>query len=35
MWASNVRGMPIDAGHFLCEEAAVETAKALKEFFAV
>jgi haloacetate dehalogenase len=32
-WATNVSGMPIDAGHFLCEEAADATAKALKEFF--
>jgi haloacetate dehalogenase len=33
-WATNVTGMPIDAGHFLCEEAADATAKALREFFA-
>jgi haloacetate dehalogenase len=33
-WATNVIGMPIDAGHFLCEEAADATAKAMKEFFA-
>jgi haloacetate dehalogenase len=32
-WATNVAGMPIDAGHFLCEEAADETAEALREFF--
>jgi haloacetate dehalogenase len=33
-WATNVRGSPIDAGHFLTEEAPVATAKALLEFFA-
>jgi haloacetate dehalogenase len=32
-WAADVTGMPIDAGHFLCEEAAEATSKALKEFF--
>jgi haloacetate dehalogenase len=32
-WATDVSGMPIDAGHFLCEEAAAATAKALKDFF--
>jgi haloacetate dehalogenase len=32
-WATNVRGMPIDSGHFLCEENPDATAKALLEFF--
>jgi haloacetate dehalogenase len=32
-WANNVRGMPIDSGHFLCEENPDATAKALLEFF--
>jgi haloacetate dehalogenase len=33
-WATNVRGMPVNSGHFLCEEDPDATAKALKEFFA-
>ena len=33
-WATDVRGMPIDSGHFLCEENPDATAKALLEFFA-
>src|ERR1700737_3301131 len=33
-WATNVMGMPINAGHFLCEEDADATAKALKAFLA-
>src|SRR4051794_15813540 len=33
-WASDVRGMPIDSGHFLAEEAPDTTAAALGEFFA-
>jgi haloacetate dehalogenase len=33
-WATDVRGGPIDAGHFLTEEAPEATAKALLEFFA-
>jgi haloacetate dehalogenase len=32
-WASDVRGLGIDAGHFLPEEAPEATAKALAEFF--
>jgi len=32
-WATDVRGMPIDSGHFLCEENPDATAKALLEFF--
>jgi haloacetate dehalogenase len=32
-WATNVTGMPINSGHFLCEEDADGTAKALKAFF--
>jgi len=32
-WASDVRGLGIDAGHFLPEEAPDATAKALMEFF--
>jgi haloacetate dehalogenase len=32
-WATDVRGMPIDSGHFLCEEDPDATAKALLEFF--
>jgi haloacetate dehalogenase len=33
-WATNVRGMPVNSGHFLCEEDPDATAKALREFFA-
>ena len=33
IWVTNVRGAPIDCGHFLTEEAPEATAKALKEFF--
>ena len=32
-WATDVRGMPIDSGHFLCEENPDATAKAMLEFF--
>lgn len=32
-WAKDVRGLGIDAGHFLPEEAPEATAKALAEFF--
>jgi haloacetate dehalogenase len=32
-WATSVTGMPVNAGHFLCEEDPDATAKALKEFF--
>jgi haloacetate dehalogenase len=32
-WATDVIGMPINSGHFLCEEDADGTAKALREFF--
>jgi haloacetate dehalogenase len=34
IWATNVAGMPVDAGHFLTEENPDATAKALREFFA-
>jgi len=34
-WADDVRGGPIDAGHFLAEEAPDETYAALRSFFAV
>jgi haloacetate dehalogenase len=34
-WASDVRGQPLDSGHFVAEEAAAATAAALTEFFAV
>ena len=33
-WADDVRGAPIDSGHFLAEEAPDETYAALREFFA-
>jgi haloacetate dehalogenase len=33
-WATDVTGMPINSGHFLCEEDADATAKALRAFFA-
>jgi haloacetate dehalogenase len=33
-WANDVRGGPIDSGHFLAEEAPDATAAALTEFFA-
>jgi haloacetate dehalogenase len=33
-WANDVRGAPIDSGHFLAEEAPDATAEALAEFFA-
>jgi haloacetate dehalogenase len=32
-WASDVRGFPIDCGHYLAEEAPAATANALIEFF--
>jgi len=32
-WAKDVRGGPIDSGHFLTEEAPAQTANALLEFF--
>ena len=32
-WATNVRGAPVDSGHFLTEENPDATANALKEFF--
>jgi haloacetate dehalogenase len=32
-WATDVRGLAIDSGHFLCEEAPEPTAAALLEFF--
>jgi haloacetate dehalogenase len=32
-WADDVRGHAIDSGHFLCEENADATAKALLDFF--
>src|SRR6516165_8951333 len=32
-WADDVRGFPIDSGHFLCEENPQATAKALLEYF--
>jgi haloacetate dehalogenase len=32
-WARNVRGQPIDSGHFLTEENPEATARALLEFF--
>jgi haloacetate dehalogenase len=32
-WAADVRGAPIDSGHFLAEEAPDATAAALAEFF--
>jgi haloacetate dehalogenase len=32
-WATDVRGFPIDSGHFLCEENPQATAKALLDFF--
>lgn len=32
-WATDVRGMPVDSGHFLTEENPAVTAKALREFF--
>jgi haloacetate dehalogenase len=33
-WADDVRGRPLDAGHFFPEEVPEETAEALAEFFA-
>ncbi len=33
-WATDVRGRPIDAGHFIAEEAPEATYEALVEFFA-
>ncbi len=33
-WATDVRGLPVDSGHFLTEEAPEATATALREFFA-
>ncbi len=32
-WATNVRGAPVDSGHFLTEENPDVTAKVLREFF--
>ncbi len=32
-WADDVRGAPIDSGHFLPEEAPAATERALREFF--
>ena len=32
-WATNVRGAPVDSGHFLAEENPGATAKLLREFF--
>ena len=32
-WATNVRGAPVDSGHFLAEENPYATAKLLREFF--
>jgi haloacetate dehalogenase len=32
-WATDVRGEPIDSGHFLAEENPDATARALREFF--
>jgi haloacetate dehalogenase len=32
-WATNVRGAPVDSGHFLTEENPEVTAKLLREFF--
>lgn len=32
-WATDVRGSPVDCGHYLCEEAPDATAQALIEFF--
>jgi haloacetate dehalogenase len=33
-WADDVRGRPLDCGHFLAEEAPDETYEALRDFFA-
>jgi haloacetate dehalogenase len=33
-WATDVRGFPIDSGHYLAEEAPEATGRALMEFFA-
>jgi len=33
-WADDVRGGPIDSGHFMAEEAPDETYAALRAFFA-
>jgi haloacetate dehalogenase len=33
-WADDVRGWPVDAGHFLPEEAPDQTARDLLAFFA-
>jgi haloacetate dehalogenase len=32
-WANNVRGSPVDSGHFLTEENPDVTARMLREFF--
>jgi haloacetate dehalogenase len=32
-WATDVRGFPVDSGHFLCEENPEATGKALLDFF--
>ena len=32
-WATDVRGFPIESGHFLCEENPEATSKALLDFF--
>ena len=34
-WATNVRGAPVDSGHFLTEENPDVTAKMLREFFVI
>jgi haloacetate dehalogenase len=32
-WADEIRGVPLDCGHFVMEEAPEETAQALLPFF--
>ena len=32
-WATNVRGAPVDSGHFLTEENPEVTGRMLREFF--
>jgi haloacetate dehalogenase len=34
-WADDVRGRPLDCGHYLAEEAEDEVAAELRGFFAV
>jgi haloacetate dehalogenase len=34
-WADDVHGRSIDCGHFLAEEAAEETSRALHEFLSM